>query len=185
MGLQIESGTGSGKQAGVTDDNKLRTYSTTESEISYESETNGQSYIWSAYVAPPADDNVIWLRNDSTTQNLIIEQIIIGSLLTSVQEIFIGTGTAANGAGYATVTGVNLNAKSGKVALATCNSENGNADAGGSATLSSTHFVPATGTIVLDVKGSIILGYLDEISINTLTNTTVAASIVGYYHEAE
>ena len=183
MGFQIEGGTGNGCQAAVTCENKLRTYSTAESEISYESETHGRAYIWSAYVTPPADDNVIWLRNDSTTENLIVEQILIGSLLTSVQEIFIGSGTAANGTGYATVTGVNLNGQSGKSALATCNSENGSADAGGSGTLSSTHFVPVTGNITLNVQGSIVLGYLDEISINTLTNTTVAASIIGYYHE--
>ena len=48
----IRDGKGKGYLAQITSDNKLRTYATTEDEISFESEINAQAYVLMAECTP-------------------------------------------------------------------------------------------------------------------------------------
>ena len=56
----------------VTNENKLRTYATTESEVSYESETNQRAYTWSnVSYNYTAGDTILLVKNTNSTDNLI------------------------------------------------------------------------------------------------------------------
>jgi hypothetical protein len=179
MGLQIESGIGNGYQAEVTNENKLTTYSTVKSEISFESETHGGAYVWTAYQDWGADKNAIWLKNDSITDNLIIEAITVGTPAACVVELWTGNGSTVGGT---LVVGTNLNSQSGTAAIATCRHTNTNVDAGAGMTLLYTLLTPASTTIEVNTRGSIILGFNDEIAVNLVTDvSTSAINIIGYY----
>jgi hypothetical protein len=95
-------------------------------------------------------------------------------------EWYVSAGSTLAGG---TITGVNLNRSSGNVALATARSANTNVDGSASpGTMLWNTWIPAAG-MVQDTGGSIILGYLDEISVNIVTDTDgCAAFFVGYYH---
>ena len=71
------------------------------------------------------------------------------------------------------------------MALATGKSLNTNVDAGAGMTLVSSVQVPAGASIQIETHG-LILGHLDEIAINVVTDILFpTATIVGYYHESK
>jgi hypothetical protein len=168
------------KGARVTDENKVRTYTTVESEISFESETNGRAYSWTASADIDATDSILWLRNDSTTENLIIDFISISSNAAGSWFIYCPVNATPDGT---TVTGVNLNRQSGNVALATCKRDNT------TASLANYVFYGHSGaaeTVQVDFHDSLILGYLDCVAIDITTEPALAqATIFGYYHTAK
>jgi hypothetical protein len=71
----IEDGRGSGRKAEVDSHNHLKTHSVSELAIAEASEQDGDAYAWTASADIDATDSILWLRNDSTTQNLIIDTI--------------------------------------------------------------------------------------------------------------
>jgi len=178
----IQGGTGNGFAAQVDDDHRLATYATVETEMSHTSEDHGDAYAWTASVNVAGDKNVIWLRSDHTTKNLVIECIHVGVSATTLIELWVGSGTTASGTA---VTGVNLNRQSGNVALATCKHTETNVDAGSGLTLLSSFSVLTGQTHTFEMHGGLLLGYLDEIAINVITDIDLTSvTIFGYYHEA-
>lgn len=175
--MLIEDGKGTGHRAEVTDDNFLRTYSQTETEMSHTAEHHGDAYIWTASKDINTTDSIIWIRNDSTTQNLIIECFHVTNNAAGSWFAYCPTGTTADGD---TITGVNTNRSSGNVALATCR-----ADATGTTPANYIFYGAgmASETVTVSLHGSLILGYLDEFAIDITTEPTLAqATIMGYYH---
>jgi len=180
MSFIIEDGHGSGYKAKVDESGKLRTYAVTEREISHESEDHGRAYIWAASADWGADKNAIWLRNDSTSLRLQIEELVVTAPTACVVENFIGTGNTVGGT---EVVGTNLNRNSGSTANATCRHTNTNVDAGAGMTLLSHGLVAANTIQKFEVYGALILGYNDEVAINLVTDVgTAYLYIVGYYH---
>jgi len=178
--MQIESGTGNGYRANVTDENKLRAYCTTESEISYESETNERAYTWSHSYDYDANDTILWLKNTSSTEHLIIDRILIGSDTTTLFTVHFPEDTTQAGTA---ITGTNLNRQSGKTASASAvGDETGNSQG----TIMAKGIVLANTTVNLPVEGSIILGLNDEIGIDLVTAGTLCTCVIrGYYHTAK
>ena len=176
----IKDGTGSGSVAKVTNEFLLRTLATMQSELSYRSESFGKAFSWAAPNADlGADKNIIWLRNDSPTENLIIDQVIVGCVATADIEVYVSTGSTVGGAA---IVGTNLNRSSSGVALATCRSANTNVDAGAGSTLLLSSYCGVL-SVILPLKGALVLGYLDEVSINIVTDIAGCnATIIGYYH---
>ena len=179
--MQIQDGKGTGYLARVNSENQIHTYSEIETEIQHTSEEEGQAYIWTMASALAADKNLLWLRNDNTTDPLIIDSIMVGcDDATGLVEIWTGTGNTAGGA---TVTGVNLNRGSNNAALATGKSLNTNVDGGTGMTLLLSAQVPAGASLQIQTHG-LILGYRDEVAINIVTDILLpTATIVGYYHK--
>jgi hypothetical protein len=176
----IEDGTGSGYSASVDDENRLKVAATMQTLHAHVSEIEAESYIWTATQTLGADKCLIWLRNNNTTTNLIIQKIIVSPAATCQFEIWVGSNVTTE-AGSA-VTGKNLNLQSGKVALATCTHTETGADAGGSMTLLGTAWAGA-GVNAVPLDGTLVLGYLDEVAINLITNVgSSCANIMGYYH---
>ena len=175
----IRDGTGGGYLAQVTSENKLRTYCTTESESSYESEVNKRCYTWTTAYNVSAADTVIWLRNDSTTLNLVLEKVLLANdTATRFTVHFPANATPAG----TEVTGVNLNRGSNNLAEATCYSdETNNTQANSFANGILQANVPA----ILPIDGTVVLGYKDCIGIDFVTGSSSIgmATIRAYYHE--
>ena len=174
----INDGTGSGNNAKVNEHNMLRVYAETETEASHESEAHGNCYSWTHAYNYDAADTILWLRNDHTSLNLIIDKIIVAGDTATQFTVHSPADTIAAGTA---VTGVNLNRGSGKVALATAKGdETGNTQANEIAN----GFIGANGSAVLPLEGTIILGYLDELAVDIVTAGTMGAvTIRAYYHE--
>jgi hypothetical protein len=179
--MLIEDGKGTGYKAEVTNDNFLRTYSQMETEMSHTSEHHGGAYVWTASKDINATDSIIWLRNDSTTQNLVIECFHVSSDAAGSWFAYCPPGTTADGD---TITGVNTNRSSGKVALATCRQ-----DATGTTPANYIYYGHniAAETVTVSLHGALVLGYLDEFAIDITTEPTVLAqaTIFGYFHSIE
>ena len=179
--MLIEDGTGKGYKAKVNLENMLRVYAQVESELSHVSESHGDAYVWTATADWGADKNVIWLRNDSTTQNLIVDQMIITMAAAAIVEVWVGTGNTAAGT---TVAGVNLNRGSGNSASATCKHTNTNVDTGTGMTLLMTLQLPATDATPVNFFNSLVLDYYDEVALNVITDVASSSvNIIGYFHE--
>jgi len=170
----------SNKTVHVTDDNMLRAYAQTESEISNSSESHGKAFAWTASKDIDTTDSIIWLRNDSTTENLIIECISVNNNAAGSWFIYCPTGTTADGD---TITGTNLNRQSNHVALATCR-----CDATGTTPANYIHYGSsmASEEKTVEFHGSLVLGYLDEVAVDITTEPALAqATILGYYHTVD
>jgi len=175
----IRDGTGQGYLAKVTSENKLRTYSTNEYEVSFESETNERAYTWTTKYNVTAGDTVLWLRNNSSTLNLIIDLIILANDAITQVVIFSPENTTPSGT---TVTGTNLNFGSTLAADATAYS---NETGCSQANIIANASLSANVTALLPVNGAFILGYKNEIAIDFVVGSTSIgmATIRGYYHE--
>ena len=65
-----------GTIAEVTDGHRLETRATTISHVAWHAQL-GKAFTWTASVDVGDDDNVIWLRNDSQDEVLVIDSVVI------------------------------------------------------------------------------------------------------------
>jgi len=176
----IRDGQGKGYLAGVDSENRLKNYCTMETEISHESETNKRAYTWSHSYNSGAGDTILWLKNTSTTKNLIIEKIVLSSDTTTHFIVHFPSETATP-AGTA-VTGVNLNRSSNNTADAVAyGDETGNTQGDVMAQGIILNNTPA----IMPIDGSIVLGVGDEVAVDFDSATTALGMVTirGYYHE--
>ena len=162
----------------VKEDGRARGFVTIEHEIAYQSEEKGYAYSWSGSYNAGAADTILWLRNDDTEKHLKIDTILISG--TSIRtEFTIHSPVNAVPAGT-TVTGVNLNRGAGRVAQATAvrdETNNTQANVLVSGTVSDN-------TIPIELRGAVILDYLDCIAVDMVTATTIGAvTILGFFHK--
>jgi hypothetical protein len=178
--MLIDDGKGRGYKAEVDEHNHLWAHAVAELAIADASEKNGDAYAWTASADIDATDSIIWLRNDSTTQNLIIDTISVSSDVAGSWFIYCPENVTPDGT---TVTGVNLNRASSKVALATCKRDNT------TAVLANYIFYghnQAAQTVVMQLRGALVLGYLDCVAVDITTEPALAqCTILGYFHPAE
>ena len=181
--MLIDDGTGAGYKAHVTDENKLRVYSTVETEISFESEFNGRAFSWSNVSYDyAAGDTVLLVKNTSTTLNLIVDHIHIYA--GSISEVVVHCPTCASPTGTA-VTGVNMNRQSGRVAESTAIADE---TTNTQANVIARHVCPGSGNGGIDIEldGALILGLNDCIAIDfTDEGASAYVNIEGYYHEVK
>lgn len=172
-----------GQYVKVTDENMLRVCAQIEYEVSHVSEAHGQAYVWTATADWGADKNALWLRNDSLTDNLVIEQIIATMGAAAVVEIWVGSGNTAAGTA---VTGICLNRGLDNTALATCKHTNTNVDTGTGMTLLLTVHLPVTNAQPINFFNALILDYYDEVAVNIVTDVASSSvNILGYFHSPE
>lgn len=175
--MHIDDGTGAGYKARVTSDNMVRVYAKTEPEIAHQSQNHGESYSWTASADIDATDSILWLRNDNTDLNLIIDSICISSDAAGSWFIYCPVNATPDGT---TVTGVNMSRSSGKVALATAKRDNT------TAVLANYIFYGhnmAAQTVCVNFQGALVLGYLDCVAVDITTEPALAqCTIAGFYH---
>ena len=176
--MYIEDGKGKGYLANVTDENKLRVYSTVESELSFESETNERTYTWSnVSYNYTAGDTVLLLKNTDNSKNLIIDGIqLSGDTETKVvlhcPECTTPTGTA--------VTGVNWNRTSSLTADA---NSKANESTNTQANIIGIFRIDGNNSSFVPMDGGLVLGLNDCIAIDFMTDGGEAnVSVRGYYH---
>ncbi len=175
--MRIEDGSGGGSWAKVNKDNRLDVSSSTFSEAHRVASINGETFTWTSSFSTATGEEIIYVKNTSKTQVLVIEKIALSSVLTGLFELFEVTGTATG----TTITGSNTNLSSGVVAEAT---SLGNAAVGSLVIGKRLDLIrlPATGNGTLDIRDVIILGLNDAIAITYTGSTGITdSSIVGYY----
>ena len=112
----INDGTGGGKSAKVTNDNRLNVSARSNTRSYYVSREDGQTFNWSSVIASvAAGEEVAYLQNTSDSKKLYIDTIGLTSANDVQWEISVATGTPG---GASLVAGVNLNFDSGNVAAA-------------------------------------------------------------------
>ncbi len=179
-GLRIQDGAGTGAEAKVTADNRLDTSSRQNPRLYYISRDEGQVYSVTSHDASAAAGTyILYLKNDSTTKNIYIDEIIVGGVETVLWKLWFVTGTAA--AGNA-LTPTNLNKTSTNAASATSRGDDsitGLSTAGQIGSVRSS----ANDHADLSTRDAIILGQNDAIAIEYDTGTTgiAEAEIVFYY----
>lgn len=172
----IKSGV-NGNTASVSDNNRLLVASVTETGLEFESKENGKAFSWVSTYSATGGDEVLSIKNTSTSEVLVIEEVIIGSSVANVFTLFeVTSGTAAG----TTLTPLNLNLGSGNSAAST---SYGNAAVTGS--LSGTTIaidgVTANSFDTLDLKGGLVLQESDEIAITASATGSVYVTLLGHY----
>lgn len=190
MADMIRDGQGKGYLSGVDSENRLKTYSTTESEISHESEVNTQAFVFMAECIPGINSTgVCSIINDSSTKNLIIQYVILSSEENTSATAMTSFGFWRNpttNSGGVSITPVNLNFSSNNIPDCTCLHD----DDGTTLTIDGGNSV---GTIRLmgattqsyNFEGSIILKTNNTFAIKSKTENAgqkVRATIYFYYH---
>jgi len=176
MGFSIADGTGGGTQATVTHDNRLETTARTSPRIAYISKDDGLSFTWSHAYDYDANDTILLVSNSSTTKNLSIHTIAVG---TDTATRFTVHSPAYPTLAGTLVTGTNPNRTSGAVADAEAyGDETGNTQGD----IIFNGMLIGTGTAIIAPEGSIILGYHDCIAVDFVTAGTMGTvTITGYY----
>ena len=170
----------SGKIPEVTSDHQLLVAGVVESEVGFVSETKGKAFSWySGFTTGGTDVEVLSLKNTSTNDNLIIDQIIVSADAACIFTLFeVTSGTA----GGTSITGKNLNLGLG---LSASQIAYGNAAVTGSLSgdnIASVSTV-ANDNTVIDVKSGLVLGQDSEIAITASANTVVRVTVIGHYKE--
>lgn len=182
MSIRLEDGRGHGNLVSVTNDNKLRAYATIESEASFESETNGACYSWSASYNYAAGDTVLLVKNTNANYDILIENISLNcdtnteAVVHFPDDVDTPTGT--------TVTGVNNNRTSGKVANTVAIEDETTNSQG---LIFGRFFLQAnSNSLFLPIHGMIVLGLNDSIGIDYVTvGTACYVNIIGYFHKLD
>jgi len=167
----------SGNLADVDDDDRLKVKAVSSTDIEFASEDKGKAFSWSSSYAATGGDEVLYIKNTSQTEKLIISEVIIAASAACTFTLFeVSSGTAAG----TVVTGQNLNLGSGNSASA---SAFGNASVTGTLTGNALSFgsVPASSGITLDLKSSLVLGQNNEIAITASATSTVYVTVLGYF----
>jgi hypothetical protein len=175
--VKIEDGGGSGRIAEVNLEQRLNVSAQSNSRSFYISRDFGEAYTWTSSYSAGTGEEVLYVKNDSTTHQLVIDLVHVGGVLTGLFEIYQVSGTAAG----TSLTGVNLNLTSSNTASATAL---GNASVTG-LTIGNRlylHRTPATTSGAFELADTLILGTTDAIAITYTGGTGIVdAEIRGFF----
>ncbi len=178
--VRIDDGGGKNGSATVSNNQRLDVSSRSASRQYYES--RDAEGVYSANITDPGaltTEDIIWLKNTSVSQDVVIDQIFIGSLAVSEWVLkFVTDATPATGT---VVTPVNLNKASSKAATVSCRG-----GAGGVANLVDDGLISILRvgvgiTSSFDFGEAIRLGQDDAIALE-LTTTAADAEITIFFH---
>lgn len=171
---------GGSQTAGVNKDKHVLVESVSKTDIEFQSFIKGRAYAISSTYSATANDEVISIKNDSTTLDFIVDEIVIGAGAACNFDLFeVTSGTPAG----TTVTPINLNTGSGNSADLTCF---GNASVTGS--LSGSVLVydgvtAASDHATLNLKSGLVIGQEKTIAVTASATTTVRITVLGYFRE--
>jgi hypothetical protein len=177
--LIIEDGTGKGYSAQVDDQNLLNTRAVTKTELVSQSEI-GLAYSWSNIsYSYTAGDTILLIRNDNPLLDLFIDNIFIqGAVATEVvihcpTIVFTPTGT--------TVTGINMNRKSGTTSLSTAKA-NETANTQGDVVFRGAIAAAPADPYLIALGGALILGNGQSVGVDyTTIGAAARVTIIGHF----
>lgn len=178
----IQDGTGGGYSAKVTQDMRLLTHAVSISPIQ-EASLKGDAFSWNAINANiDTGDTALLVRNDSTTQYLVIDRIYVWTDVSSDIDIHLTDGAAFTPTGTA-VTGVCLNRSKPKTAQATAKAdETANTQGNIILTLQCNETATDIFAIDYDLKGALILDQNDCVAVDIVDEPgAFECTIWGYY----
>ncbi len=163
----------------IFNDGRMSVKSSSHDEIAHYSAVGGTAYVWTASLDLGADKNVIWIRNDSLVQHLIIDKIQISCSAAATIEIWIGTGNTVGGT---VVTPVVMNTSFNKPAPSTARHTNTNVDAGAGMSILSTHQMGVSTKEEITYNSALRLALNYEIAVNVVTDIALTSvNIYGYF----
>lgn len=178
MGIQILDGTGKGFLAIVDSEGHLIVDALTFEDIAHVSLVHGDTYMTTSIDTAAANEYNFYFKNDSTTQNFFVKEIIVGSAELAIFKVATVTGTA----GGTPITPRNLNRTSGHTASAT---------AFGDAAVTSlteehlliTVSVGADESEHIDFHSALVLGQGDAIAVeyDVGAGATMHVTMLGYF----
>lgn len=173
----------SGNMADVNEDHQQLICGPIESDLEYASESKGKAYTFtSTFATGGTDVEVISIKNDSSTDCMIIDEIIVGASAACVFTLFeVTSGTAAG----TTITGKNINTSSGNAASVTAF---GDAAVTGSLAGDAIAFdgvSAASEFAVLDTKGGLVLGQNGHYALTASANATVYITVICHFKTAK
>ena len=180
MSLIIEDGKGRGNKLAINSDNHAEVIADTQRIGAAVSERDAETYVWTSAYSATNGDEVMYIKNTSSTKRLFIDVVRNGSVLNTLFEVFNATGTSTQAG--TTSTGQNLNLGSGNTPES---SSMGNA-AVTQVTLGNrlgSIRVPALSQGAMDFGDELILNQNDSIAIS-LTSTTatiINSTVRGYF----
>lgn len=175
--------TGNTYTAEVTSDSQLKTYAVSIPAIQAAS-MKGKAFAWNAISANiDTGDTALAVRNDSTTELLVIEKLYVWCDVEAQFDVHLITASYTS-AGTA-VTGVCLNKSTPTVATATAHAdETGNTQGNIILTLHTNETATDQFGIDYDFKGSVILGQGQAIGVDIINEPgAFECTIIGYYIE--
>jgi len=167
--------------AEVTSDSQLKTYAVSIPAIQAAS-MKGKAFAWNAVSADVAAlATALAVRNDSTTESLVIDKIYVYSDVATAVDVHLITASYTS-AGTA-VTGVCLNKETPTVASATAHAnETGNTQGNIIITLHTPELTTSAEALAYDFNGAVILGQGQAIGIDIVADSAAfECTIVGYY----
>ena len=173
----------SGDLPDVNADHQMLISGPVESDLEYSSEVKGKAYTFtSTFATGGADVEVISIKNDSATDCMIIDGVVVGASAACVFTLFeVTSGTAAG----TTITGKNINTSSGNAANTTAF---GNAAVTGSLagdTVAFNGVSAASGFTVLDTKSGLVLGQNGHYAVTASANATVYVTVICHFKTAK
>ena len=176
--MKIEDGKGSGRFASVSGVQRLNVSSKTAPRVFYISRDDGEAYNWTSSFSAGTGNEIVYIKNNSTTKKLIIESLAVGGVLTGLFEIFECTGTA----GGTPITGKNINLSSNNEADAT---SYGNASVTGLVIgdrIGLTRTAATSSNIIIQ-NGALQLSFNDAICVTYTGSTGIVDCVVRAYFE--
>ncbi len=177
----IQSGSGNGKFAKVTNDNRLTTEAESAPRQFFISRDSGQAYSVVSLDAATADaEETFYIKNTSTSKTLLIDKIEITANAIYIGRIKFVTATATG----TDLTAVNLNEGAPHTADAQIKgngSVTGTSDAG----LITVIGVPIDGTTEFNPEEALRLGQGHAIAVESKSIASVAISCQFHFESAE
>ena len=164
-------------------------YTTQKNHLLHSSVVDGAAYSWAnvTYNAD-ANDTILLVKNDSTTQNLHIDQIWCHSDTTTVVRVHVprdGSGAVITPAGT-TVTGVCLNFAKGNTASATAKADETDNDiTNASSKIVWAGSIPADNSTPVLINSGLVIASTESIAVDYVEDVAEAyVTIIGHYENA-
>ena len=161
-------------------------YTTQKNHLLHSSLVDGQAYSWvNATYNAAANDTILLVKNDSTTQNLHIDQIWCHSDVTTVIRVHVPRDAASavvTPAGTA-VTGVCLNIAKGNTASATAMADETDNDITDAATkIIWAGSIPADNSTPVLINSGLVIASTECIAVDYVEDVAEAyVTIIGHY----
>lgn len=161
-------------------DGRLNVSSRSDERIYYNSRFEGQTYVWVSFDSAAAvGEYPIYIKNTSTSQNLIIKEIILSPGVAMTFKIATVTGTPTS----ASITGYNLNRTMSSNAAAATAHGDAAVDNVTPSQVIRVAMVGALATEHVEFHDALQLGQNDAIAVETDVNAggLVYIQIIGYF----
>ena len=177
MSITVKSPS-TGTTAEVNENQQLEVHASVFSESHSVAKKSGGTFLWTSSFSADTADKVVYIKNTSKSQILIINKATVNGVLTGLFELHTVTGTAAG----TNITGANSNLTSGNTADVI---SMGDAAVTGLTNASRIDMarIQAAGRATMELQDVLILGQNNAIAITYTGSTAIVDIIVTGYFE--